>query len=168
MIQATVDEALGPILDLEFRSGEARERVAELLSFAYPRIEEYEATHRATLIMALDQWIRRQAGTLGEEPEVKRGHRRDLLREAVKPLKSTLGRQAFDRLTQSLSLIFGAEAFVVLKDIWGLDGDEARRTALWAAKALVDAAVAEANGGGETRRARTAGNAASRPRKTRK
>ena len=45
---------------------------------------------------------------------------------------------------QALSLIFGTEAFVVLKDIWGLDGDDARDVALWSAHALVRAAVAEA------------------------
>ncbi len=144
MIQATVSEALGPILDNGFHSDAAEERIAELIAFAYPRIEEYEATHRATLFLALDQWIRRQAGTLGGEAEIKRGHRRELLREAVKPLKAELGLAAFDRLTQSLSLIFGTEAFVVLKDIWGLDGKDAGRVAVWAAHALVRQAVAEA------------------------
>ena len=61
------------------------------------------------------------------------------------PLEAPARRQAFDRLTQSLSLIFGTEAFVVLKDIWGLDGGEARRVAIWAAIALVRAATAEAS-----------------------
>ena len=63
----------------------------------------------------------------------------------MQPLKRRLGRQAFDRVTQSLSLIFGTEAFVVLKDIWGLEGGEARRVAIWAAHALVRAAIAEAS-----------------------
>ena len=60
--------------------------MAELLAFAYPRIEAYETTHRATLLLALDQWRRRQAGTLGSEMPVKRGHRRDLLAKAAGPL----------------------------------------------------------------------------------
>jgi hypothetical protein len=47
-----------------------------------------------------------------------------------------------------LSLIFGTEAFVVLKDIWSLDGEDARRVAIWAALALVRAAVAEAGATG--------------------
>jgi hypothetical protein len=37
----------------------------------------------------------------------------------------------------------------VLKDIWGLDGDDARDVALWSAHALVRAAVAETAGGTE-------------------
>ena len=65
-------------------------------------------------------------------------------------------RAAFDRLRQAVSLIFGTEAFVVLKDIWGLDGDDARDVALWSAHALVRAAVAEA----EEREARSGGRRA--------
>jgi len=144
MIQAAVDEALGPILGWHSDSADPEERVADLLAFAYPRIEAYEATHRATLLLTLDQWTRRTAGTLGDETEIVRGHRKRLLSEAVAPLRARLGRAAFDRLTQSLSLIFGTEAFIVLKDIWRLDGEETRRVAIWAANALVRAASAEA------------------------
>ena len=81
------------------------------------------------------------------------------------PLRARLGRTAFDRLTQSLSLIFGTEAFIVLKDIWGLDGEEARRVAIWAAVALVRAARAESTGGKARAMMRGASqNAAARPR----
>ena len=141
MIQAAVDEALGPILAWTSGSADPEERVADLLAFAYPRIEAYEATHRATLLLTLYQWTRRTAGTLGDETEIVRGHRKRLLAEAVAPLRGRLKRATFDRLTQSLSLIFGTEAFIVLKDIWGLDGEESRRVAIWAAHALVRAAT---------------------------
>ena len=143
MIQAAVDEALGPILAWSSQSPDPQVRVADLLTFAYPRINEYEATHRATLLLALQQWTRRTGGTLGDDAEIVRGHRRKLLADAVAPLRKTLKHGAFDRLTQSLSLIFGSEAFIVLKDIWGLDGEESRNVALWAANALVRAAKGE-------------------------
>ena len=65
LIEATVGEALGPILQWSSSAAEPEERVSELLAFALPRIEDYEATHRAALLLALDQWNRRQAGTLG-------------------------------------------------------------------------------------------------------
>jgi hypothetical protein len=167
MIQDAVDEALGPILGWTSESEDPEERIAELLAFAYPRIDAYEATHRATLFLSLYQWSRRTAGTLGEEAEIVRGHRRKLLAAAVAPLKSRLGRAAFDRLTQSLSLIFGTEAFVVLKDIWSLDSDDARRVAIWAAHALVRAAVDETAATGRARAGNGEGirKAASRPRK---
>lgn len=151
MIQDAVHEALGPTLAWHSESDDPEERVAELLAFAYPRIDEYEATHRAALLLSLDQWTKRTAGTLGEEAEIKRGHRRELLADAMAPLRRRLGRAGFDRLTQALSLIFGTEAFVVLKDIWRLDGESARRVAIWAALALVRAAVAEADAAGRIR-----------------
>lgn len=169
MIQAAVDEALGPILGWTSDSPDAGKRVHDLLSFAFPRMESYEATHRAALLLALDQWTRRQAGTLGSEAPVVRGNRRGLLREAIAPLRDQLGRQEFDRVAQSLSLIFGIEAIVVLKDIWKLDGEEARRVVLWAAHALVRTAVAEASAADEIGPERqTKHDAAHRPQRSRK
>jgi AcrR family transcriptional regulator len=164
MIQAVVDEALGPILSWNSSFERAEERVADLIAHAYPRILDYEATHRAALLLTLEQWSRRQAGTFGDEARIVRGNRRALLGEALAPLKGRLSRQAFDKVAQSLSLIFGIEAIVVLRDIWNLHGDEAERVATWAALALVRAAVAEAgqiNGSG----LRGSKNAAARPRK---
>ncbi len=147
MIQEAVDEALGPILEWSSDSSDPERRISDLIAFAYPRMETYEATLKAALQLAIDQWTRGKAGTLGAEARLVRGHRKRLLAEALGPLKSRLSRQAFDRLTQSLSLIFGTEAFVVLKDIWGLDGEEARRVAVWASRALVGQALAESLGG---------------------
>ena len=143
MIQAAVDEALGPILAWKSDTVSAEERAGELMAFAFPRIEAYEATHRAAVLLSLDQWTRSRAGTLGDEVPIVRGHRKKLLTDAVTPLKGHLSRAGFDRLVQALSLVFGTEAFIVLKDIWGLDGDGARRVAVWAANALVRAASAE-------------------------
>ncbi len=40
-------------------------------------------------------------------------------------------------------MIFGTEAFVVLKDIWGLDRKHAQDVALWTCHALIQAALAE-------------------------
>jgi hypothetical protein len=145
MVQAVVDEALGPIRAWRSADKDADRRVSELFGFAFPRMLEYEATHRAALSQALDQWARRQAGTLGAEARIVRGNRKGLLREALAPLKGRIPGRTFDKLAQSLSLIFGIEAIIVLKDIWSIDDDEVRGVALWAAHALVGTALAEAS-----------------------
>jgi hypothetical protein len=49
-----------------------------------------------------------------------------------------------DRLHRALSIVYGIEPYVVLKDIWGLPDREVERIALWMADALVDAALREA------------------------
>jgi AcrR family transcriptional regulator len=146
IIQAAVNEALGPILDWQSDSDDADERIEDLLSFAFPRLVAHQAMHRAALRLAQEQWARRHAGTMGDEARIVRGNRKALLAAAGAPLKGVLGRQMFDNLMQSLSLIFGVEAIIVLKDIWGLDAKQTERVALWAAHALVAAAVAEAGG----------------------
>ncbi|MDI7861648.1 TetR/AcrR family transcriptional regulator [Rhizobiaceae bacterium n13] len=143
LVQAVVDEALGPILIWEPKSNVVAERVEGLFATALPRISEFEATFKAALKLSLDQWARRQAGTLGNEPQFVRGHRVDLLRNAVGPLAGTLDPAERDRLAQALSLVFGVEVLTILKDIWGLDTRSAQDVAQWAAAALVSAAVAE-------------------------
>lgn len=147
LVQAVVDEALGPILGWRSRSKDAERRVASLLDTGMPRIEQFEATFKAALKLSLDQWTQREAGILGDEPTFARGHRRDLLADALAPLKDQVDPRVFIRLTQALSLIFGVEAVVVLKDIWGLNGDEMLSVAQWAAQALIRSAVMESSTG---------------------
>ena len=147
LVQAVVDEGLGPILTWTPPAGGAEERVADLIATALPRIDAYEATFKAALKLSLDQWARRRAGTLGDEARFTRGHRIELLREAVAPLEPTVTKAQRDRLAQALSLVFGVEALLVLKDIWGLDSAETAAVAQWAAAALVRSARAEAGAG---------------------
>lgn len=147
LVQAVVDEGLGPILTWKSGSKDPRKRVSELFATSMPRIEEFEATFKAALKLSLDQWARRQAGTLGSEPAFTRGHRVDLLRDAIAPLAGSLPPRDFDRLAQALSLIFGVEVLIVLKDIWGLESAATMSVAQWAADALVRAAMAEATAG---------------------
>jgi AcrR family transcriptional regulator len=141
LIQVVVDEGLGPILTWRPAGGDARRRVADLFETALPRLEAYESTFRAALKLSLDQWARRQAGTLGDEPRFTRGHRVDLLRQALAPLRGDLPPASVERLAQALSLVFGVEALIVLKDMWGLDGEAVRAVAQWSASALVQAAL---------------------------
>jgi AcrR family transcriptional regulator len=143
LVGAVVDEGLGPILSWTSASQDPARRVAELIGTGLPRIEAFEATFKAALKLSLDQWAKSRAGTLGEEPEFKRGHRIDLLKDALSPLKGKLKPKKFNRLAQALSLVFGVEVLTVLKDIWGLDGQETQSVAQWTASALVRAALEE-------------------------
>ena len=42
---------------------------------------------------------------------------------------------------RALSVVYGIEPYVILKDIWGLPDREVERVALWMADALIDAAL---------------------------
>ena len=146
LVHAVVDEALGPILSWSSQIADAEERVVDLLGSSMPRIVEFEATFKIALKLSLDQWARRRSGKLGDEPTFKRGHRLDLLRDAIQPLKAKLSKAKFRQLNQALSLVFGLEAVVVLKDLCGLEADDMQKVVVWAARALVRTAVAEAAG----------------------
>lgn len=139
LVEAVVDEALGPILAWESDAGEAAERVGDLFGTSLARIDEFEATFRAALKLSLEDWARGRAGGTPDDPPIRRGHRVTLLREAVRPLARDVPAGEVERLAQALSLMFGVEALVVLKDMWGLDARQAENVALWAATALVKA-----------------------------
>jgi AcrR family transcriptional regulator len=144
LVQAVVDEALGPILKWNSDDPDPKTRITDLLATSMPRIDEFEATFRAALKLSLDQWAQRQAGTLGNEARFKRGHRVELLRDVTAPLEGKIAPARRVRLEHALSLVFGVETLVVLKDIWGLSAAEAQDVAEWAAAALVDATVNQA------------------------
>ena len=139
LVQAVVDEGLGPILTWTSDVARCRAAASPICSTqSMPRIEAFEATFKAALKLSLDQWARGQAGTLGDEPQFKRGHRVDLLQDAHRAAaRARCRRHSFERLAQALSLVFGVEVLIVLKDIWGLDGQETQSVAQWAARALV-------------------------------
>ncbi len=141
LVEAVVDEALGPILAWQSESSDASERVDDLFSSSLQRIDEFEATFKAALKLSLDEWAQKKAGTLVGEPQFTRGHRVELLRKALHPLNARLPAGEVERLAQALSLIFGVEVLVVLKDMWGLDGSQAEAVARWAAGVLVRTAM---------------------------
>jgi AcrR family transcriptional regulator len=136
MLHAVVGEALGPILDWDDSGVAGEERIASLYRTAFPRLAEHEATFRAALRQSLEPGA--ADTTLG------RGHRRDLLGRALRGVDLPAAQAR--RLARALSLSFGVEAMIVLKDIWGLSDAEAEETALWAARAMLAAARSEAGG----------------------
>jgi AcrR family transcriptional regulator len=138
LVHAVVDAALGPILNWTSQSKDAAERVEDLFRTSLPRMEEFEATFKAALKLSLDQWARSRVGALGTEPRFTRGHRVELLQGALDPLRARLPKRQADRLAQALSLLFGIEALVVLKDIWGLSSKETQAVVIWAAAGLIN------------------------------
>jgi AcrR family transcriptional regulator len=143
MLRAVVGEALGPILRWTPGPGDAEARLTSLYHSAFPRLAEHEATFRATLRQSLEA---PDGPPAVPDRSLGRGHRRDLLARAVgrAPLPPAQAR----RLHQALSLTFGIEPIIVLKDIWGLGDAEVADVALWAAQAMLRAARQEATDSG--------------------
>lgn len=78
----------------------------------------------------------------------RRGYRRiEWIERALEPLRQRLTEEQFERLVSALALVIGWEAMVVLRDLRGLDADGETNVVIWAARALVEAMLAEADAG---------------------
>jgi AcrR family transcriptional regulator len=143
MISAVVDFSLGPVRKAASSIADGRERIEELFRQTFPRFMEYEPQLRAALQVSLSDMALERAGKLTEEP-YRRGHRIDILSHAAMPLRPRLRKRGFDRLVRALSVVYGIEAYVILRDIWGAGDKEIQAIARWIADALVDAALRDA------------------------
>ena len=143
LVTAVIDSSLGPVRTLASDNPDGRERVHELFVQTFPRFKEFEPQMRAAVQLSLEQWALERAGQLEEEP-YRRGHRVRILERALAPLKAQLPKAAHERLHKALSVVYGFELVIVLKDIWGASNREAERIATWMADALIGTALAEA------------------------
>ena len=117
----------------------------ELFNQTFPRFKEFEPQMRAALQLSLEHWALERAAC--SRSRYRRGFRtRHAAPRAAAPLRQQLGRRAYDRLMSALSIVYGIEPYVVLKDIWGLPIARSRRSPRWVVDALIDAALREAAG----------------------
>jgi AcrR family transcriptional regulator len=112
--------------------------------------ERVDALVRALLAHADDtlplgrQIIRLTVGSPPEPGTATRGYRRvSWIEQALAPLRPRLTTEQFERLTSALALVVGWEAMTVLRDVRGLDATEEQAVLTWAARALVEAMLAE-------------------------
>ena len=143
LVTAVLEEALRPVRTYVPQSTDGLARLRELFEKTYPRFTEYEPHMRAALQLALEHESLERSGLLEEEP-FRRGHRRDLLHRAAAPLKARLGAKSYERLLKALSLIYGIEPYVVLKDIWGASGREVETLSRWMLDAMVETSLRQA------------------------
>lgn len=148
LITSVVDASLGPVRSspLGTDAEDARDRVHAIFRQTFPRFQQFEPQLRAALQLALEQWALQRAGLLEEEP-YRRGHRVGILATALAPLKKDLTPAARERLHRALTVLYGIEAYTILKDMWGMGEKEIERTVLWMADVLIAASVGEGRRG---------------------
>ncbi len=159
LVSAVVAEGLAPVRRFQPKAADGLGRVRELFDKTFPLFKEYEPHMRAALQLALEHESLERMGLLEEEP-YRRGHRGYILHRAAAPLSATLGRPAYERLLKALSLVYGIESYVVLRDIWRANYRDVEAVARWMLEALIESALRQAPAAGRRRR----GRAAARPR----
>jgi AcrR family transcriptional regulator len=138
-----IDAALDPSTALsgiapspdDNRSPEAQ--VDSIVAGLQQRVVENEDAFRSLLSLAL------QASAQRDHELLRAGLRVQWFRAALRPWRRRLGARHHDRLVAALSLCVGIEALVTLRDICGLEPEEAKRVSRWAAQALIHAALRE-------------------------
>ncbi|MBV9665768.1 MAG: TetR family transcriptional regulator [Actinobacteria bacterium] len=134
--QTAVDEAI----DVADGAGEsAEERVTAMIRALFDVNAETLPLGRSLLRLTVGE------PQADDADGPRRGYRRiGWIERALEPLRSRLDDAQFDRLVSALAMVVGWEALVVLQDVRGLTPDEQMETSLWAARALLRAALDDA------------------------
>jgi AcrR family transcriptional regulator len=143
LVTAVVHTSLGSVRSFSSSKADGRERLHELFNQSFPRFSEFEPQLRAAAQLSLEQWALERAGLLEEVP-YRRGHRVRILEDTLAPVAKRVSPTVMQRLLHALSIVYGIEPYMILKDIWGLPNREVERIALWMADALLDAALRDA------------------------
>jgi AcrR family transcriptional regulator len=142
LIAAVVNRSLGKVREFDSSEQDGRARIKELFKSTFIRFAEYEPQLRAALQLALEHESKARAGTL-EEEQYMRGYRVAILDRLAKPLEAQIGKRKYKTLLQSLTVIYGIEPYVVMRDILGMSTKDIEKTTFWMLEALIDKAMAD-------------------------
>lgn len=115
------------------------DRLRTVFETADTHLDENQHLYRTMLRLSLSN------GEEGEEhPPRRSGIRQHVLENAIGATRGELGDKKFGLLLDSLTVLIGIEADIVLKDVCLLSRDKVRAVKLWAADALLRAAETQA------------------------
>jgi AcrR family transcriptional regulator len=135
LVHTMMLHSLSNLMSWQPQSLAPEQRVMEALDLLFEDFKQYESLFRSVLQLSLIPSADEPTPPTGHQ--VPRGLRIEILSRALEPLRPQITEQAHQDLLTGLSLLFGIEALVVLKDIWGLDLQGAKRALAVSAKALI-------------------------------
>jgi AcrR family transcriptional regulator len=142
LLDATVGALSEPSVQrvLETTPGDdARARVERLVRAMHRVTPETERLGRSLVRLTLDPAATAPAGGMP-----RRGYRRiEWIESALAPWRRRLTPARWRRLVCGLAMVIGWEAIIVQRDVCGLSTAEGEALSVWAARALVGAAIAD-------------------------
>ncbi|PHM46057.1 hypothetical protein Xmau_00452 [Xenorhabdus mauleonii] len=125
----------------------AEENIERLLTWGYGEIDANEALMRDALRISQLRWQESPSGEGNNKKPVfsKKSNRRETISTALSPLKGQLKDETIHKIIMLISVLYGTEAMVVLKDTFGLENDEIADLTSWAAKLLIRQAMNESS-----------------------
>lgn len=116
------------------------ERVRAVAQAVSDVLLTHERAMRVILRNALDQSLESGDGAM------RFGRRRRLIDAALQPLQGKLTKRQLAHLKDVLALVIGPEAIIAARDVSGLDPEATKQLTAWAAHALVEKALSDAEG----------------------
>ncbi len=144
LVSAVVEQSLGPIFFWKSNKEKVEERVNDFLAFAFPQMLKHEGALRAALRLSLQQWATERSKISEQSEKLVRGNRKEILYNLLLPLKGELSQELYDKVIYSISIIYGSEILMVLKDIWNFDNEQVITLSQWIAKAIINQAKIDA------------------------
>ncbi len=121
---------------------DVEQRLLLLLDTFGPIVIAEEVQLRRALRVYLDTWLRSRRQPNAELPAVREGRRMRWLDQVLGPLPGMPEAQR-RRLQAALALTLGIDSVVIMKDVCGLNDDDALAVLRWAATVLLRVALAE-------------------------
>jgi AcrR family transcriptional regulator len=147
-------ESLRPGIEASFASIETdpEARIEAAVRAMQESAAMNEGLLRTMIRLSVERGVEAPAGGA---PAVRGSRRVDWIESALAPVRTRLSKPAFAQLVSAVSLCVGAEALIVLRDVRGLDHATAADVSAWSAKALLRAALDEAQQSKRVRERRT-------------
>jgi AcrR family transcriptional regulator len=142
--QVRIDQA---IAQASAADGDAAARVEAMVRALHHVGPEVERLGRALIRLTVEQAPHPHATTTP-----RRGYRRiEWIETALSPWRNRLAPAAWTRLVNALAMVIGWEALIVQRDICALDEPQGEALSIWVVRALLDAALREAEKDGTWR-----------------
>jgi AcrR family transcriptional regulator len=129
------DDYLGPLAD----SDDAEARVHAVVDAMTDFMVEHDVGLRTMLKLSLERSLEDH-----DPAPIREGRRARALDQALAPLRATLDDEQIRFVNAAVGMVIGTEALAVLRDIYGLEAQEAGALMRWAASVLFAAATDEA------------------------
>jgi AcrR family transcriptional regulator len=122
-------------------SQDTEERLLALLEAFNPAVLAEEPGMRRALLVYQDTWLRAHRGTATAPDTAREGRRMSWLDEVLRPVAGDLPAAQYRNLRAALALTLGIDSIVIMKDVAGLDNDQALHVLRWAATTLLRGAL---------------------------
>jgi AcrR family transcriptional regulator len=130
------ESAMAQVLDPSTFPGDAAARIEALARSVQKMSADTEHLGRTILRLTIEQ---KEDGLAP-----RRGYRRiEWIETAIDSLRGKVDKASFERLVSALAMVIGWEAMLVQKDVRRLEPADAEEVSVWAARALVNAALQE-------------------------